>query len=276
MHLGIADASTGSLQIDAASRRTAMIRGRCPSPPTVVPLTCRSPAQGDEHEGCESGVHWPPAVGGCREGPGPGLGAASACRGGGAFDGPARQGGLGFQLRRGPGSVRLLQFPLHQLAPRPLGRPERQLGGELPEAGPVRHLRPGEGRALRQGQRGRRADLRGPTNPGGGGGLLLPGGGPLPRMALGHRPRHRRECPGLHGGPYPVQNRHRVPALGRRRRRREPRRVLERCAQGLGVCRRRAVQAEAAHLRGLLSRPGRGPGERDRHPGVRGATTNSR
>ena len=74
---------------------------------------------------------------------------------GGTVHRAAEQGGLGVQLRRGPGHVRLLQFPLHQLATRPLGRPERQLGGELREAGRLRHLRPGEGRALRQGQRGR-------------------------------------------------------------------------------------------------------------------------
>ena len=126
-----------------------------------------------------------------------------------------------FNFDAGLGSVRLLQFPLHQLRPDP--------SGDLSDNWVESYVKPAlsgtyglrEERALRQGQRGRRADLRRPAAPGRRGGLVLPGGGPLPRLALGHRARHRRECPGLHGRPHPVQDRPRLPALGRRRRRRD-------------------------------------------------------
>ena len=65
-----------------------------------------------------------------------------------------------------------------------------------------------------------------------------------------------------------VPARTRLPALGRRGRRRQPRRLLDQRAQGLRVCRDRPLQAGPAHGRGVLSRQGRARRERQRQPAV--------
>ena len=69
---------------------------------------------------------------------------------------------------------------------------------------------------------------------------------------------------------------HGLPPLGRRRRRGQPRRLLEQRPQGLAVRGGRPLEAEEPHPRGLLPRSRRGPGERDRAPGSGGRTTSSR
>ena len=77
-----------------------------------------------------------------------------------------------------------------------------------------------------------------------------------------------RERLGLRRRADAVPTRSRLSRLGRGRRRREPRRLLDQRAQGLRVRRDRPREARGAHDRSLLSRQGRTRRERDRQPSV--------
>ena len=175
-----------------------------------------------------------------------------------------KKGTWTFNLDIGLGGLRFRELPLHQRPARPLGRPERQLGRELREACGFSGLRSRAERALRQGQRRRRAHLRGAAHPRRRVGFLLPRRRPVPGLALGPSLGSSENLLDFTVGRTPYQIGHGYLALGRGRRRGQPRRLLEQRAQGLGVRGGRAPEARPPHLRGLLSRPRRGPGERDR------------
>ena len=202
--------------------------------------------------------------------PGPGAHSHSSRRGGRAHDGLAQGGDVDLQPRPRSRRVRLRELPLYQRPARSLGKPGRQLGGELRQAGDLGHVRRRPKPALRHGQRRGRAHVRSTSEPGGRGRLLVPDRGSLPGLALGPVAGRLREPSRLHGGPHAIHDRSRASPVGRRRRRGQPRRLLEQRPQGLAARGGRPLEAREPHPRDLLPRSGRGPGERDRHSAVGG------
>ena len=190
---------------------------------------------------------------------------------GGADYRPSVEDEVDVQLRRRLGHVRLRELALRQSKRarrrRELERPvvrglhEARAVGEL-------HARVLE-RSLRQDQRGRRTHLRLDAGRLRAGRLVVRARGSVDRMAVGPGVRGaRRERGGCRRRPDAVPAGSRLPALRRRGRGRQPRRLLDERAQGVRVRRDRPLQAGRAHGRSLLSRQRRARRERHRQPVV--------
>ena len=103
----------------------------------------------------------------------------------------------------------------------------------------------------------------------GAGRLVVRARGPLDRLAIGQVDcRLGENALDFSDRARAVPPRSRVPAVGRRGRRRQPRRLLDERAQGVRVRRDRPLQAGRPHGRNVLSRQGRARRERQRQPAV--------
>ena len=155
-------------------------------------------------------------------------------------------------------------------------QPERPVVRGLDQAGAVGEPHTGQlERVLRQGERGRRAHVRGAPTVFGGDVSSFQVGRSLVRLAVGKIRRVRRERPGLHRRTGAVHAGPRPAAVGRRRRGRQPGRLLDQRPESVSVRRDRTRQSRQPQSRGVLSRQGRPARKATRGPGCGAPTTNT-